>query len=52
MSYKSIKPSFVNETAELPPDDDTEKAMSRENPGRMENLASEANKAEAKLNNK
>ena len=49
---KNTKPGFVDETAELPPDDDTEKAMSRENPGRMESLASETNKAEAKLNNK
>ena len=49
---KNTKPGFVDETAELPPDDDTEKAMSRENPGRMESLASETKKAEAKLNNK
>lgn len=33
---KNMKPAFVDEMADLPPDDDTEKAMSRENPGLVE----------------
>lgn len=35
----NTKPGMVDETSALPPDDDTEKAMSRQNPGHVESLS-------------